>query len=710
MSNTTENQDGRAIVDDLMNAARTADNRRGPNGHEEGAAPVPEAAPTSDEHGATGNETPDAANVGENSEEVNRDLEELRQGMRWLSGEEPIPEDPEEEPTPPDGIDADLIRHIPAKDHWLILDGCDFEQVRSEDGTLWWAPTGGTWRLCSNQRLPKIRLAKRFFSLGLDQQAIADVERERSADDGPLSDTQKKAIVKQALKSFQDRELGRAADLGSIDWWGQLAGYPAGDVEIGSAKCLITYESTPPEGTPPPRERPEGSPHPAPVTMRLLRKVFGSNGQLYTFLAWLAESRRRYGDYMATGNYSPLQMLCVAGGRGTGKTVLANRIVAPALGSTAPTDPMNVWTGKVGFNSELAEDPLLLIDDSVSPDSWKDRKDMAHGFKNWMFANQVKITTKYKNAFVARPMNAVMLLCNDDENSLRVIPPLDKDMKDKIILLKAESMLEGDPIIPGYDNGAEKRAELDAILEAEMPEFLGYIDNALANDEFPANIVNDPETGMRHRCGVASYFNPELVAELDQMDPRHYFGTMFVEAVDDGPNDGVSPHWLGLARGEAKRFRSMEIFDAITTKYPKHHEAMAGQHSRSRGRDIVVWLRGLVNDEALPGNDPANWPEFPEGDIRNVVLYGGTTHGSHTIWVRRQQAASLHEGRNKHGPALETGRGFFACRREENRTPAAEMSVKSAIRPPKCRLPASCGGAPVGWGGAPFEQSHRLNP
>jgi hypothetical protein len=113
---------------------------------------------------------------------------------------------------------------------------------------------------------------------------------------------------------------------------------------------------------------------------------------------------------------------------------------------------------------------------------------------------------KGKDGIAIRPWWRVSVTVNDDPEALLVLPPLNADISDKIILLKARQFE-----MPMPTRNQDEREKFAAAIRAEIPAFLHFL---LHEYEIPEQF-RDPR-----RYGVATYHHPELVELLDGLSPE----------------------------------------------------------------------------------------------------------------------------------------------------------------------------------------------
>jgi hypothetical protein len=110
---------------------------------------------------------------------------------------------------------------------------------------------------------------------------------------------------------------------------------------------------------------------------------------------------------------------------------------------------------------------------------------------------------KGKNAIELISFKRLVMATNLEEQNLLVFPPIDDDLKDKVILCKCY-----EAPWPWGPNRMEE--ELWAILSAEFPYFLWWL----------MNVFEVPERIQSQRFGCEAWLHPEILAGIDFLSPE----------------------------------------------------------------------------------------------------------------------------------------------------------------------------------------------
>jgi hypothetical protein len=252
--------------------------------------------------------------------------------------------------------------------------------------------------------------------------------------------------------------------------------------------------------------------------------VLGSDErQLQAFMAWLAHCRKRL--KLCQRGQSPA--MAVAGSSGCGKSLLIEIVCRCLGGRSANAYPC--LSGDNRFGADLIGAELLVIDDAAASKDHRARLTLAQNIKNSLFAGSVRVEGKNKDAFNCAPVQALMIAVNDDPQHLRVLPELDETMRDKIILLSAQSNALPSDMVGNRDL-------ISAAIDRALPAFL----HQLETTDFQQNY--DPQTG-RLRC----FWNGEIVASIGALSPEMHLVELLWQCPEVANSVTSSGEWVGTA-------------------------------------------------------------------------------------------------------------------------------------------------------------------
>ena len=301
-----------------------------------------------------------------------------------------------------------------------------------------------------------------------------------------------------------------------VNFSGPLAGYQRGIYEMNGAKVLATNSPRVPAAVPGKWETLKA------VIKGLLEDDTAGRVQIDTFMAWLKIAR----ESLAVSRYRPGQVLALAGPRGCGKSLLID-IVEHALGGRR-ANPYPFFSGRTGFNADLAGAELLAVDDEAGSSDIRARKNLAANIKACLFSGSVRVEAKNKNAFSFRPVWRMMMALNDEPENLLVLPIISEDVADKITLLRCHKR---ELPMPAYT--MEERDAFFAQLVKEIPAML----SALERWEVPEDL-------REQRCGVKAFHHPSILASRHELSPEG----QLAQLIDAAAASGSLPlPWTGTA-------------------------------------------------------------------------------------------------------------------------------------------------------------------
>lgn len=321
-----------------------------------------------------------------------------------------------------------------------------------------------------------------------------------------------------------------------------------------------------------------------PTIQRFITDLFGGDdhaeSQVAAFIGWMATARRA----MLEGNRRPGQALVLAGPIACGKTQLIKQVIVPAMGGRE-AKPYKYLSGKTGFNADLIGAEVLVIDDEAASTRIENRRALGDGIKTSLFASSVRIEGKFRNGFNFAPLWRIVIAVNNQPEALMVLPPLSHDLADKIMILKCQKALEL------TDDDFEI---WQASIAAELPAFLHEVENFEIRPE-----------NADGRCGVKSFFHPDVVDAISELSPEHQLRTM-IQAMESA--GGISLPWDGTSAA------LKAILTASSSPVRLDADRLLGSWSAACG----VYLSRLVGKgvEKLPLRDgDQRWRILKSGEV-----------------------------------------------------------------------------------------------
>ncbi|MEK7950456.1 BT4734/BF3469 family protein [Luteolibacter soli] len=301
-----------------------------------------------------------------------------------------------------------------------------------------------------------------------------------------LSPKEKRRRAENLLQTIEERNV--------IDWAGPLAGHPAGPHSAGQHQLLVTIGPSlvPPE------------PGNCDTILAILEAVIGNddhagNKQVEYVLAWLKLGLTAIRSAVRT----PGHVLIFAGVPESGKSLLVYLFKLVFGGRVGV--PHQAWSRETTFNADLMGAELLVIDDCYNSGEMAKRRALATSMKESLFNDEVRIHPKGREAFCVQPVWRAVMCCNDDPDSLYVVPPLTSDVRDKFTILRTHRRPL--PLLP---SSPEKRREFQQRVQRELPAFIHHLDNLTIPSWLKAN----------NRCGIEPFHHPYIKALLGDLNPE----------------------------------------------------------------------------------------------------------------------------------------------------------------------------------------------
>ena len=268
----------------------------------------------------------------------------------------------------------------------------------------YWNSKVGEYQEFSETLLLKILIGEGFFD-------------QIYATRGDLTDEEKKKIKGLTWLNFLHKVIRDK----SVEWAGELAGYPCGEHVVGGIRLLITK------------------------TYKLIELVEGDDSFVWDrihqllpgiqadfFLAWLQD--RMEGLYEPQ-KYTPGQAMIIGGMIETGKTWLRTLVVIPALGGRAGC-ALAQLTGADSWNDDIVGKELHWIDDQGESMN-VNRAVFTSNVKTFVSVPEIRIRTRYQSAMTVPIKAALLILFNLEVKNFALLPEPSGDIDDKVIVLKS---------------------------------------------------------------------------------------------------------------------------------------------------------------------------------------------------------------------------------------------------------------------------------
>ena len=379
-----------------------------------------------------------------------------------------------------------------------------------------------------------------------------------------------------------DNNIGYFQENKAVEYVGALAGLHAGPQKDGEVDMLITSSPKIIEAKPTEWD-----------TIRALLEGMFCAEQLEYLYGWIHFSYKS----LLMGKRTQGQALAIAGEAGCGKSLFQNLITQIMGGRSAK--PYQYMTGGSSFNSDLFGAEHLMIEDEAASKDIRSRRKMGQVIKNFTVCADQRYHAKGVDAITLHPYWRLTITMNDEPENLKVLPPMDESIIDKIILLKARKKP-----MPMPTDTIEKKDVFWNKLLADLPGFLHHI--------LAIEICDDMKCD---RYGIKHYHHADILYALDAQSTESQLHEIIVAEIPESM-------WTGKASDlqakltkfdcdhsyEARQILSWS--DACGTflgRLRKRYPLRYTQSSRGTGH---VWTIYPHKDREQLPTDPANKPEL----------------------------------------------------------------------------------------------------
>ena len=301
-----------------------------------------------------------------------------------------------------------------------------------------------------------------------------------------------------------------------VSYAASLAGYDAGVYEINRLRILVTDSPqliTPRQGD-------------WPLIAAILEGMFNDPAydQRPHFYGW---AKMSIGSLRAH-QWQPGQVLAMAGAVRSAKS-LVQALLTLMLGGRA-AHPYLYMTGGTTFNSDLFAAEHLMIEDAAESTDIRARRHFGAQIKTFAVNREQFCHGKSRTPLTLTPRWRVSISLNDEPERLLVLPPINEDIADKIMLLKVQKR---DMPMP-TETAAEQAAFWNALV-AELPAFVHFLEH-----------WNIPPELRSPRFGITHYHHPELLAGLQALSPEQQLLEMIDPNLFNPAYNRTDP-WIGSA-------------------------------------------------------------------------------------------------------------------------------------------------------------------
>jgi hypothetical protein len=343
-----------------------------------------------------------------------------------------------------------------------------------------------------------------------------------------------KGLAAAVKATLADRELD-----GGVQWSGTIAGHRQGlSTDPEGKRMLVLSEAV----------LPRRGPGECETIMGILDGAFPNTTAFEVFLSWLA------GRYKAVRDHThiPSPMLVMAGEINSGKSLIA-WIASQCLGGRT-ANPYAAWSGGMLWNDDLIGAEMLLVDDCAGTTDIRARRAFGAAFKEAMYPHIVQLRKRHASSISVRPVWACVVCCNDTPEALQIIPPLDADMADKVILLHVAGVK-----LPVDTSSPAGKTAMQQIIRRELPAFVATLEEW----ETPPHLHDS-------RSGIVAWRDPDLLDSVDANSPARRVETLLRVAIE---HRGI---WADLPR----ELTAIEIETRLTE---------SGSPVRDQARSLFHW-------------------------------------------------------------------------------------------------------------------------
>jgi hypothetical protein len=334
-------------------------------------------------------------------------------------------------------------------------------------------------------------------------------------------DKTQRAVVDAEIKDFLDH----VSSIKRVDYAGPVAGRKEGVREFNGTTILVTQD---PKLVTPERGDCSG-------LKKIFERMFGPD-QIDYYYSW----QKRVLQGVLSGNAISIHFFAMCGPVNCGKTWLQEAVISEMLGGYAcPNQYMSEGTP---FNADLFRTPHQMLSDAKGSSSFEKRRAFGSFVKDIVANTGHRCHGKGEKAIELDPIWVATCSCNTSPiERLRILPPLDDDIRDKMIIT-----LINPGRMPIDTAEAEGKEAFRVWTTQQLPAFAWWLLNEYT---IPADIA------LPDRFGIKGYCQPEIEKHLLEMSPdarvRDYIlDTLF--------SRGQNQTWRGTAEELGKKLNTEE--------------------------------------------------------------------------------------------------------------------------------------------------------
>ena len=311
----------------------------------------------------------------------------------------------------------------------------------------------------------------------------------------------------------------------NVAYAGALAGYHSGVHEILQSRVLVTNS---------PRLI-ESAPGECPTINGLLAGMFLDDEldqSIYLF-GWLKFAL----EALYERRHRPGQAMVIAGPANCGKS-LVQKLITEMLGGRM-AKPFQYMVGKTDFNAHMFGAEHLVIEDEAASTDIRARREFGAHLKEITVNDHQSCHAKGRTPVSLTPFWRLSVTVNEEPENLMVLPPINEDLRDKMILLKAQLT----PMPMPTNSLGERRLFIET-LHAELPAFVDF----LLDWKVPVHL-ECPRFGVKH------FHHPSLLQAIEELAPeRRLLSIIDSGGLFAGP---IAEAWEGSAEQLERRLRQI---------------------------------------------------------------------------------------------------------------------------------------------------------
>jgi hypothetical protein len=266
--------------------------------------------------------------------------------------------------------------------------------------------------------------------------------------------------------------------------------------------------------------------------------MFGAD-QIHYFYSWL---KRPVQTLLSDNEPTSLSLhfFAMCGPINCGKTWLQEAVISEMLGGYG--SPNQYMSEGTSFNADLFSKPHQMLSDAKGSSSFEKRRAFGSFVKDIVANTGHRCHGKGEKAIELDPIWVATCSCNTSPiDRLRILPPLDDDIRDKMIV----TMIHPGRM-PMYTADPQGREAFRVWTAQQLPAFAWWLLNEYT---IPAEIA------LPDRFGIKGYCHPEIEKQLLELSPdarvRDYIhDTLFKK--------GQNQPWRGSAEDLGQKLNTPE--------------------------------------------------------------------------------------------------------------------------------------------------------